>query len=84
MHMAVALALPTLALFGAADPRRTGPYRGLEADSPHRVLVGAADCAPCNRRTCPLPEHLCMRALTVERVHAGALEQLAAVRAAGT
>jgi len=52
MHLAVALKAPVVALFGPSDPRRTGPFKG-------RVVRAAADCAPCNRRTCPDP--FCMR-----------------------
>ena len=52
MHLAVALDTPVVALFGPSDPRRTGPFKG-------RVIKASADCAPCNRKTCPDP--VCMR-----------------------
>jgi heptosyltransferase-1 len=54
MHIAAALELPTIALFGPTDPDKTGPYgRG------HRVFRTAVECAPCFKRLCPLPEQLC-------------------------
>ncbi|MCF8052614.1 MAG: glycosyltransferase family 9 protein [Desulfobacterales bacterium] len=52
MHLAVALNIPVVALFGPSDPRRTGPFKG-------RVVRARVDCAPCNRKTCPDP--VCMR-----------------------
>lgn len=76
MHMAVAVGLPTLALFGAADPRRTGPYGGLDPVSPHRVLVGSAPCAPCSRKTCNRSRHACMQDIAVERVVSEVLAML--------
>lgn len=47
MHIASALGIPTVGLFGAADYRRTGPFN-------HRDLVvtSPASCSPCGRRRC--------------------------------
>ena len=74
MHMAVAVGTPTLALFGPADPRRTGPFGALDQagkpidGAPHRVLRVPPECAPCHRRTCNLPVHACMEDIQVEQV----------------
>lgn len=74
LHVAVAVGTPAIALFGPADPRRTGPYGAVDAadcdvpDQPHRVLRTRPPCAPCNRRLCNQPRHACMEDLTVERV----------------
>lgn len=54
MHLAVALARPVIALFGPADHRRTGPFRG-------KVIRKKTSCAPCNRKTCSNP--VCMTAI---------------------
>jgi ADP-heptose:LPS heptosyltransferase len=48
LHLAVALGRPVVALFGAADPGRTGPYR----DSAPVVTEGLP-CSPCRQRACP-------------------------------
>ena len=72
MHLAVALGRSVVALFGPADPRRTGPYRG-------KVIQSAIDCAPCGLRRCHRDD--CMKAITVEDVLAG-IEQLLAGAAA--
>ena len=73
MHMAAALGVPSLAIFGPTDPRRTSPV----GDS-HRVLYADRWCSPCFRRRCPLIHHGCMRDITVDQVANQALEMLAA------
>ena len=60
MHLAVALGIPTLGLFGPSNPRRTGPYGG-------EVILSGMDCSPCNRRECPNPE--CMALIHPARVY---------------
>ncbi len=63
MHLAAALGVPTVALFGPTDPRRTAP-----AGTGHTVLWRDLWCSPCLRRRCPLLHHGCMRGLTVAAV----------------
>jgi lipopolysaccharide heptosyltransferase II len=76
MHIAAALGTPVVALFGPADPARTGPWgRG------HSVLRVPPPCAPCNRRTCNQARHACMEDITVDHVLAAAREKLGLVRA---
>ena len=55
MHIAAALGVCTVALFGPTDPVRTGPY-GLG----HNVFSTRVPCSPCFRRRCPLPRQLCL------------------------
>jgi lipopolysaccharide heptosyltransferase I len=67
MHVAAAVGAPLVALFGATDPRRTGPY------GPAAVLRQALPCSPCLRRRCRVRErHRCMLELTPESVLAAA------------
>lgn len=47
MHVAAALGVPTVAVFGSTDPEATGP-RGPRS----RVVRRAVDCAPCLQREC--------------------------------
>jgi ADP-heptose:LPS heptosyltransferase len=47
MHIAAALGIPVVAVFGPTSARRTGPY-----GPGHRVLSGRAPCSPCYRREC--------------------------------
>jgi lipopolysaccharide heptosyltransferase II len=41
MHLAVAVGTPTVALFGPADPRRTGPYGGSTDPAARHTIVQA-------------------------------------------
>ncbi len=61
-HLAAALGVPTVTLFGPTDPARSAP-RGAAA----RVVVGAAPCAPCFLTRCPI-DHECLRAVSVAAV----------------
>jgi ADP-heptose:LPS heptosyltransferase len=70
MHLAAAQGTGVVALFGPADPRRTGPW-----GAGHRIVRVPPPCAPCNRRTCNQPRHACMEDIEVAPV-------LEAVRAA--
>lgn len=71
LHMAVALGRPVVALFGAADPARTGPF-----GQPHNVVRHAVECSPCRKRECAVVGHPCMRDLSVETVFAAAARVL--------
>jgi len=61
MHMAVALGLPTLAIFGPSDPGIWFPY----ADQKHaELLVRNAHCRPCHLRDCP--DRFCLEDISPE------------------
>ena len=65
MHMATAVGTPVVALFGAADPARTGPV-----GPGHRVIQAQrVACVPCRSRSCNNRNYLeCMEAITVDMV----------------
>jgi len=63
MHLAAALGVPTVALFGPTDSRRTAP-----AGDGHEVLDRHLWCSPCFRRHCPLLHHRCLRGIGVAEV----------------
>jgi ADP-heptose:LPS heptosyltransferase len=68
-HIADALGVPTVALFGPKDPRAYGPR------SPRsRAVRCGADCSPCSKRSCPNP--VCMTGITADAVLAGVREVL--------
>jgi heptosyltransferase-2 len=74
-HVAAALGVGVVTVFGSTDPART------VIDYPRERAVWAdVPCRPCQRKTCPKPPgeefHQCMRAVTVERVFAAASELL--------
>ncbi|TAJ29787.1 MAG: putative lipopolysaccharide heptosyltransferase III [Nitrospirae bacterium] len=63
MHMAAALGMPVVALFGPSDPREWGP-RGERT----RVLYKGLDCRRCFHPTCTRGEDSCMKRITVDEV----------------
>jgi heptosyltransferase-2 len=68
MHIASALAVPTVAVFGATDEAGTGPTGPLA-----RVVREPVDCAPCLLRECPI-DHRCMTRVSAARVTETALQ----------
>ena len=68
MHVASALAVPTVTVFGATDDATTGPTGPLA-----RVVREHAECSPCLLRDCPI-DHRCMTRVTADKVAAVALE----------
>ena len=70
MHVASALAVPTVAVFGATDDAGTGPTGPLA-----RVIREPAQCAPCLLRECPI-DHRCMTRVSAARVAEAALQLL--------
>jgi ADP-heptose:LPS heptosyltransferase len=71
MHMAAALGVPVLAIFGPTDPVRTGPY-----GAKHRVLTAPVPCRPCYRRTCRFGDIRCLAGIRPETVADAAVEML--------
>ena len=70
MHVASALRVPTVAIFGPTDERETGP---LGRDS--RVVRQHVECSPCLLKECPI-DHRCMDRVTVEDVYRASVELL--------
>jgi len=68
MHVASALGVPTVAMFGSTNDVTTGPTGPLA-----RVVRERVECAPCLKRECPI-DHRCMTRLTPDRVARVALE----------
>lgn len=62
MHIAAGLNVPVFAIFGPANPVRTGPYGSI-----HKIIREKMDCSPCYRWK-PCSHWKCMKNITVERV----------------
>lgn len=74
MHVGAAVGTPVVALFGSTSPELTGP--GLPGETRHALLRGAAVCAPCYLRTCPV-DFRCLKGIAVETVVAAVQRFLA-------
>ena len=70
MHVASALGVPTVAIFGATDDLATGPTGSLA-----RVVRETVECSPCLKRECPI-DHRCMTRVPAARVAKVALDLL--------
>jgi heptosyltransferase-2 len=73
MHVAAAVRLPVVAVFGPTDPNGTMPVT-----SKCTVVQQKPYCSPCFLRRCPT-DHRCMTAVTPIMVEAAAKNQLVAV-----
>ncbi|HEY0157198.1 MAG TPA: lipopolysaccharide heptosyltransferase II [Thermoanaerobaculia bacterium] len=62
LHVATALAVPSVSIFGPTDPERT-----VIPGATHVVRQKLA-CQPCYQRDCPLGHHRCMADVTVDEV----------------
>jgi lipopolysaccharide heptosyltransferase II len=76
MHVAAAVGLPVVAVFGPTDPHGTAPV------TPRCTVVQQKPyCSPCFLRRCPT-DHRCMSAVTPHMVESAARLRLSEVRPA--
>jgi lipopolysaccharide heptosyltransferase II len=62
MHLAAALGVPTVAIFGSTEPALTAPVGAI-----HRVVREKVDCSPCFLRECPI-DYRCMLRIEPGRI----------------
>ena len=55
MHLAAALGVPTVSIFGSTEPILTGPL-----GSRHTIVRHHVACSPCFKRQCPFGHYECM------------------------
>ena len=71
MHVAAALGVPQVAIFGSSSPRHTPPLSDaarviwLKDDPSYQPPL---DCAPCFERECPLGHTRCLNDVSAQRV----------------
>jgi heptosyltransferase II len=70
MHIASALGVPTVTVFGATDDVGTGPTGPLA-----RIVRHPVECSPCLKRECPI-DHRCMTRIEAGQVAEVALDLL--------
>ncbi len=63
LHMAAAIGVPTIGLFGPTDPKKHGPY----SDGSAYVIKKDLSCIICNHTVCPY-KHECFTLLPVKDV----------------
>lgn len=71
MHLADALGIPAVALFGSTDSTWTGPQ-----GNQHLVFQSQVACNPCFLRECPI-DRACMKSFSTEAVSAAIRKVLA-------
>jgi heptosyltransferase II len=65
MHIAAALHIPQVAVFGSSDPNHTPP------NSAKAIIISLhLPCSPCHQRECPLGHLNCLNQISPERVFA--------------
>jgi heptosyltransferase-2 len=69
MHVAAAVGLPVVAVFGPTDPLGTAPVTPLCT-----IVQEKPYCSPCFLRRCPT-DHRCMRAIAADRVGRALLQR---------
>jgi len=62
MHVAAAVGLPVIGIFGSTDPEGTSPLT-----TKFTLIRERASCSPCFLRRCPV-DHRCMTRISVESV----------------
>jgi heptosyltransferase-2 len=73
LHLAAALAVPSVSIFGPTDPDRT------VIPGASRVVRSGNHCQPCYARECPLGHHRCMRDISVDDVYGAAVGLLSEI-----
>jgi len=74
MHMAAAVGVRVIAIFGSTDPKTTAPY-----GDEHTVIRSQVPCSPCLLRDCPT-DHRCMKAISVDDVWQAMVEKMEEIK----
>lgn len=76
MHMASALLVPVVAIFGSTDKTATGPF-----GEGHKIISKDLPCSPCMERKCPEGHLNCMMDISADEVFNAAKNILPANKA---
>ncbi|CAN2045501.1 heptosyltransferase II [Candidatus Magnetomoraceae bacterium gMMP-1] len=71
MHIAAALDIPLIAIFGSTNPVTTGPW-----SDKSKIISISAQCSPCLKPECPLVHHKCMDEIKVDMVFKAVMEMM--------
>lgn len=64
MHLASALGVNTISLFGSSYPKWTAPWGKGE----HRIIYKPPDCSPCFKKKCKKKNNICMKNITIHDI----------------
>ncbi len=67
MHIASALGIPYIALYGSTDPLASFPAASFPGGKSGRKIYHQVNCSPCWLAACPVNHH-CMTAISVQEV----------------
>jgi len=71
MHVAAALDVPLIAIFGSTNPITTGPW-----GKRSRIIRISIECSPCLKPECPEEHFICMDQINVDMVFDAVREML--------
>jgi heptosyltransferase-2 len=63
MHVAAALRIPQVAIFGSSDPAHTPPL-----SDKAKIIWLNMSCSPCHKRVCPLGHLRCLKDILPQQV----------------
>jgi heptosyltransferase-2 len=78
LHVAAALGVPTVGIFGPTSPWHWAPLNPLAATIETK---SALDCRPCHKPVCRLGHHRCMREIGIDEILAATASTLASAAA---
>ena len=64
MHLAAALQIPTVSIFGPTKFKETAQWMNKKS----KIVRKNLDCQPCMKRVCPLKHHKCMKMIEASEV----------------
>ena len=64
MHIAAALEVPTVSIFGPTNHEVTSQWM----NEKNKIVKQNLKCQPCMKRQCPLKHHDCMKAIKASEV----------------
>ena len=78
MHLAAAVGIPIVAIFGPTDPRRSGPF-----EARAEIVSRSLDCSPCGVQQFACLHRECLTEITVDEVYQAVLRLLRKQRRLG-
>ena len=64
MHLAAALQIPTVSIFGSTNDKETSQWMNAKS----MIIKKNLECQPCMKRVCPLKHHNCMKLIDASDV----------------